>query len=122
MNPWRSSDNEIYILNVVVSSWFYTSDESFKLYPGVPWPLVCLLGMQLCVPLTLLHRNPLQTTTVIEPALRAAMESLNSGLVLSRECMFLGSLSRHNKDLERQTLKPSVRHSSQVLDKPCYSS
>ena len=26
--------------------------------------------------------------------------------VLSRECMFLGSLSRHNKDLERRTLKP----------------
>ena len=108
MNPWRSSDNEIYILNVVVSSWFYTSDEPFKLYPGVPWPLVCLLGMQSCVPLTLLHRNPLQTTTVIEPALHAAMESLNSGLALSRECMFLGSSSYHNKDLERRTLKPSA--------------
>ena len=43
-------------------------------------------------------------------------------LVVSRECMFLGSLSRHNKDLERRTLKPSARHSSWVLDKPCYSS
>ena len=43
-------------------------------------------------------------------------------LMLSRECMFLGSLSRHNKDLERRTLKPSARHSSWVLDKPCYSS
>ena len=43
-------------------------------------------------------------------------------LMLSRECMFLGSLSRHNKDLEQRTLKPSARHSSQVLDKPCYSS
>ena len=31
--------------------------------------------------------------------------------------MFLGSLSRHNKDLERRTLKPSARHSSWVLDK-----
>ena len=41
---------------------------------------------------------------------------------LSRECMFLGSLSRHNKDLEQRTLKPSACHSSQVLDKPCYSS
>ena len=41
---------------------------------------------------------------------------------LSRECMFLGSLSHHNKDLEQRTLKPSARHSSQVLDKPCYSS
>ena len=41
---------------------------------------------------------------------------------MSYECMFLGSLSRHNKDLEQQTLKPSARHSSQVLDKPCYSS
>ena len=47
-----------------------------------PRPLVCLLGMQPCVPLTLLHKNPSQTTTVIEPALRTAMESLNSGLVL----------------------------------------
>ena len=28
---------------------------------------------------------------------------------MSRECMFLGSLSRHNKDLEQRTLKPSVR-------------
>ena len=43
-------------------------------------------------------------------------------LVVSRECMFLGSLSRHNKDLERRTLKPSAGHSSRVLDKPCYSS
>ena len=42
--------------------------------------------------------------------------------VLSRECRFLGSLSHHNKDLEQQTLKPSACHSSQVLDKPCYSS
>ena len=42
--------------------------------------------------------------------------------VLSLECMFLGSVSRHNKDLERQTLKPSARHSSWVLDRPCYSS
>ena len=41
---------------------------------------------------------------------------------LSHECMFLGSLSHHNKDLERWTLTPLVRHSSQVLDKPCYSS
>ena len=31
---------------------------------------------------------------------------------LSSECMFLGSLSRHNEDLERRTLKPSARHSS----------
>ena len=36
--------------------------------------------------------------------------------------VFLGSLSFHNKDLEQQTLKPSVHHSSRVLDKPCYSS
>ena len=41
---------------------------------------------------------------------------------VSLECMFLGSLSRHNKDLERRTLKPLGRHSSWVLDKPCYSS
>ena len=41
---------------------------------------------------------------------------------MSRECMFLGSLSRHNKDLERRTLKPSACHSSRVLGKPCYSS
>ena len=34
---------------------------------------------------------------------------------MSRECMLLGSLSRHNKDLERRTLKPLVRHSSWVL-------
>ena len=46
----------------------------------------------------------------------------HSSIVESRKCMFLGSLSRHNKDLERQTLKPSVRHSSRVLDKLYYSS
>ena len=28
---------------------------------------------------------------------------------VSRESMFLGSLSRHNKDLEQWTLKPSAR-------------
>ena len=43
-------------------------------------------------------------------------------LNLSCECMFPGSLSHHNKDLERQILKPSACHSSRVLDKPCYSS
>ena len=43
-------------------------------------------------------------------------------LQMSREYMFLGSLSRHNKDLEQRTLKPLAHHSSRVLDKPCYSS
>jgi len=43
-------------------------------------------------------------------------------ILMSQECMFLGSLFRHNKVLEQRTLKPSARHSSQVLDKPCYSS
>ena len=43
-------------------------------------------------------------------------------LQMSCEYMFLGSLSRHNKDLEQRTLKPLVRHSSRVLDKPCCSS
>ena len=43
-------------------------------------------------------------------------------MVLSHEYMFLGSLSHHNKDLEGWTLKPSARHSSWFLDKPCYSS
>ena len=37
---------------------------------------------------------------------------LNLTKCLSHECMFLGSLSCHNKDLERRTLKPSARHSS----------
>ena len=41
---------------------------------------------------------------------------------MSRECMFPGSLSHHNKDLEQRTLEPSAHHSSRVLDKPCYSS
>ena len=31
-------------------------------------------------------------------------------------------LSHHNKDLEQWTLKPWARHSSRVLDRPCYSS
>ena len=35
-----------------------------------------------------------------------------SDIILSRKCMFLGSLSHHNKDLEQWTLKPSVHHSS----------
>ena len=46
----------------------------------------------------------------------------NTLMLVSHECMFLGSLSRHNKDLERWTLKPSVCCSSWILDKPCYSS
>ena len=41
---------------------------------------------------------------------------------MSHKCMFLGSLSCPNKDLEQQTLKPSAHHSSRVLDKLCYSS
>ena len=53
--------------------------------------------------------------------------SLTSGpthpaLEVSRECRFLGSLSRHDKDLERWTLKLSMHHSSRILDKLCYSS
>ena len=43
-------------------------------------------------------------------------------MYMSHECMFLGSLSHHNKDLERWTLKPLACHSSRVLDTPCYSS
>ena len=39
-------------------------------------------------------------------------EKALQGLLVSRECMFLSSLSRHNKDLERRTLKPSVRQLS----------
>ena len=49
-------------------------------------------------------------------------EFIISRIVMSRKCMFLSSLSCHNKDLEQRTLKPSARHSSWVLDKPCYSS
>ena len=45
-----------------------------------------------------------------------------SKFILSCKCMFLGSLSHHNKDLEQRTLKPSAHHSSRVLDKLCYSS
>ena len=42
-------------------------------------------------------------------------------LVLSRECMFLGSLSCHNKNLEWQTLKP-LGGPQLSEDRPCYSS
>ena len=51
-----------------------------------------------------------------------AEETEGTAPQMSRECRFLGSLSRHNKDLEQRTLKPSAHHSSRVLDKPCYSS
>ena len=50
------------------------------------------------------------------------MESIWAMPQMSRECMFLSSLSHDNKDLEQRTLKPSAHHSSRVLDKPCYSS
>ena len=58
----------------------------------------------------------------------ASVLPMNSGLIsfrmewLCQASVFSLVLSCHNKDLERQTLKPSARHSSQVLDKPCYSS
>ena len=58
----------------------------------------------------------------LEGSLPAVQSKWQEGLGLSRECMFLGSLSRHDKDLERWTLKPLVCHSSRVLDRPCYSS
>ena len=64
--------------------------------------------------------NPKHTrTTTFTAALSTVAKTWNQ---LSHECMFLGSLSHHNKDLEQQTLKPSAHHSSRVLDKPCYSS
>ena len=60
---------------------------------------------------------------VLWTARRSNQESSpGCSLEVSRECMFLSSLSCHNKDLERRTLKPLARHSSWVLDKPCYSS
>ena len=34
---------------------------------------------------------------------------------MSCECTFLGSLSRHNKDLEQRTLKPLAHHSSRHI-------
>ena len=55
-----------------------------------------------------------------QAGIKIAGRNINN--LMSRECMFLGSLSRHNKDLEQRTLKPSAHYSSQVLDKPCYSS
>ena len=42
-------------------------------------------------------------------------------LPLSRVCMLLGSLSRHNKNLEWRTLKP-LGGSQLSEDRPCYSS
>ena len=42
-------------------------------------------------------------------------------LFVSRECMLLGSLSRHNKNMEWRTLKPLGR-SRLSEDRPCYSS
>ena len=48
--------------------------------------------------------------------------SRSVGLFLSGECMLLGSLSRHNKNLECHIKAPSAGHSSRVLDRPCYSS
>ena len=58
----------------------------------------------------------------LETRIEKMQERFNKDMEVSRKCMFLGSLSRHNKDLEQQTLKPSACHSSQVLDKPCYCS
>ena len=52
-------------------------------------------------------------------------------LFVSRECMLLGSLSRHNKNMEWRTLKPLGRsrlsedrlcYSSQVSNRPFYTS
>ena len=52
-------------------------------------------------------------------------------IIMSRECMLLGSLSRHNKNLEWRTLKPlggsqlsedRPFYSSPVSNGPCYSS
>ena len=36
-------------------------------------------------------------------------------VLLSGKCMVPSSLSRHNKDLEQRTLKPSARHSSRCV-------
>ena len=36
-------------------------------------------------------------------------------VLLSGKCMVPSSLSRHNKDLEQRTLKPSARHSSRCI-------
>ena len=49
------------------------------------------------------------------------VRSMNQGVTQMYVPWFFVS-SRDNKDLEQRTLKPSARHSSQVLDKPCYSS
>ena len=58
----------------------------------------------------------------IEEPSQSTKESEMQYLDVSSECMSLGSLSRHNKDLERRTLKPSAHHSSRVLDRPYDSS
>ena len=84
-------------------------------YAGWTWPGVLFVLFVLPGNLQWKLVNSLHATTHLgEKALQ--------GLLVSRECMFLSSLSRHNKDLERQTLKPWARHSSWVLDKLWYSS
>ena len=86
----------------------------------LPFPL--LLGVVMAFAVTNLYMTSslLCSTNPVPASIRRPF--IRVSLLLSRKCMFLGSLSRHNKDLERWTLKPLARHSSQVLDKPCYSS
>ena len=60
--------------------------------------------------------------TIVGPVNATRPVAVLVGALLFFGDMFLSSLSHHNKDLEQRTLKPSARHNSGVLDKPCYSS
>ena len=93
-------------------------------------PLYSLEGLMLKLKLqysghVMWRANSLEKTLMVGKIEKQEEKGVAEGdgwMGLSRECMFLGSLSHHNKDLERRTLKPSARHSSWVLDKPCYNS
>jgi len=115
---WSQDDSSA--LHLFALYFYYYSSfisDHQTLDPG-GWDL-CLIGYIVCKCFLLFSRWLL--FHFVDSFLLCA-KAFYFDVILSHECMFLGSLSRHNKDLEQRTLKPSARHSSRVLDKPCYSS
>ena len=75
------------------------------------WILVPQPGIKVQNPNHLTAREVLQESVFSFKFLSISPLHPTTALALPHECMFLGSLSRHNKDLERRTLKPSAQFS-----------
>ena len=111
-SPWNSPDQNTGVGSLSLLQGFFPTQES---NPGFPHCGLILYQLS--------HKG---SPLVKKPPANAG--DIENGSFMGRRLgncqasVYSSVLSCHNKDLEWRTLKPLARHSSRVLDRPCYSS